>query len=58
MYGRACRDYLRSKQSIRKGHHQEAMKRLVKKARTEAYADKFTDVAHTLADLDRLLGDF
>jgi hypothetical protein len=58
MYGRACRDYLRSKQSIRKGHHQEAMKRLVKKARTEVWTDKFTDVGHTLADLDRLLGDF
>jgi hypothetical protein len=57
MYGRACRDYLRSKQSIRKGHHQEAMKRLVKKARTEASADS-TDVNHTLADLDRLLGEF
>ena len=58
MYGRACRDYLRSKQSIRKGHHQEAMKRLVKKARTEAWADNFTDVRHTLGDLERLLGDF
>jgi hypothetical protein len=58
MYGRSCRDYLRSGQSIRKGHHQEAVKRLVKRARTEAWADKFTDVKHTLADLDRLLGDF
>ena len=56
MYGRACRQYLRSAAAIRHGHRDEAIKRLATRAKRLMDVDD-ARAAKVMDDLLRLLGD-